>query len=402
MPSRDLTDAAARFLAGATASACPLDRVVSLLPQLLPGCGAATAARWRDGRAVELAASGRSVAGLLASELERGSGPVIDAVCSGHVWCPDTRGADRWPGFRADALRAGIRSMCTLVQRSGGTVVTVSLYGVKPNSLELDTAALALLFTASGTVRPAAVRGAVHGAGSRDGRPRSPAAPAQDEATVLLMRALHATEQEAGDILRATSRECRADIGDVARRLAAEHARAAAQIRDSAGTALQLQPGARASARQPGVRASARQPGARGAVRAAALGSGASATAYAGPDAWRPREAAEPPRRREARAAVVAPRGPSPRAGHLRDFPLLASLVEQAARLRRQLAGTASSLAQTEARLADTFERSAENLPGHARRLSAMATAAKRYSRHVDQLAQDFSQDHDRAQQQHA
>lgn len=51
----------ARLLA-ASPSGRSLEKLVAALPQLLPGCAAATATRWRDGKAVEMGASGRDVA----------------------------------------------------------------------------------------------------------------------------------------------------------------------------------------------------------------------------------------------------------------------------------------------------------------------------------------------------
>lgn len=390
MLSSDLTDAASRLLAGATRPERSLDPLVRLLPQLLPGCAAASAARWREGKAIEVAASGRAVAELLAGQLERGAGPQIEAVRSGYMWCPDTGAVGRWPGFRAATLRAGVRSLFTLVHADGDAKVTVSLYGARPDCLDPDAAALACLLTASGVSIPAGRTGAGRGAGPRSGRSGQSAGQARQEATALLARALGVTEQQARDILRATSRQCAADIGDTARWIVARHASFLARISDAARPAAAKRPAARAGASRLGPAAVPPQ-------RATPTPAPASAAQR---DTSSVRMAGEPQSRRQVTLpAVVASHDTATRTGRPPDRQLLSRAVDEANRLRGQLARCASSLAQIEARLADTLDQSAENLPARAGDLAAKASAAREYSRQVGQLAQAYGQDRTRAQQ---
>jgi hypothetical protein len=219
--------AVATALADAVAPPMSLHRLAELCPRALPGCRAATVARWKDGGAVQVATTGDDVADLLASQLKRGAGPAVEAVEAGFAWCPDTRFECRWPGFRPDALRLGVRGVVTLA-RHGGTqdgaeTVTVTSYGVRPQRPALDTAALAWLFAAD-----------PGDAGFPLAAPS--AGQAQSEAVALLRRALNTGETNARALLRAIARSRRCASEDAARWLVAEHARIASRMQEPRAT----------------------------------------------------------------------------------------------------------------------------------------------------------------------
>lgn len=216
----DSTVAVSRVFAGAAAAPVSLDRLARLFAEALPGCAAATAARWKDGRVLEVTATGDDVAALLASQLEQGAGPAVEGVEAGFAWCPDTRDERRWPRFRQDALRLGVRGLVTLARRDGAETVTVTSYGVRPGLPALDTAALAWLF-ASGAAGPGL-------------SPASPSAGSSSRVAVaLLMRALGTSEEKARTLLRAIARSRRCASEDAARWLVAEHTRVEGRPRGS-------------------------------------------------------------------------------------------------------------------------------------------------------------------------
>ena len=204
--------AVSRAFAGAAAPPVSLDRLAGLFAEALPGCAAATAVRWKDGQALDVAATGHDVADLLASELERGAGPTVEAVEAGFAWCPDTRDERRWPGFRNDALRLGVRGVVTLARRDGAKTVIVTSYGVRPRLPALDTAVLAWLFAAD-AAEPCFSLASL------------PAGPISRGAVVLLRLALGTNEGKARILLRAIARSRRCASEDAAQWLVAEHAR---------------------------------------------------------------------------------------------------------------------------------------------------------------------------------
>ena len=427
--SADLIDTTARALAGHDPSGRSLDLLVKLMPQVLPGCRAASAARWRDGKAVEMAASDGSAADLLASELERGNGPTVEARRAGLVWGPHIAREDQWAGFQADALRAGIRSFVTLAQPDGAAVVTLSLFGLRPDALRPDTAALAWLFIGRGEVPAGGRRRSTATGGEPSRTSRSPAQAERRDAKQLLMRALGADEREARDLLRLMSHQERPDGEDLARWLIVEHMRAAARIGEAAREAGWQPPGIAAAAAA-WQRSSGRAAAWAGQYRemtrtrsgapaaAASAGPAPRQQARDGQQASDPRQPSDGRQRSDRRQSsesrqsdgtrqgTEAPAGrqagPGRPAGGQRKAPAmaqeaypeqLARLAEQAASMRRQLVGFATAIAQTELRLAETLDRSAEFRTQHADRLRARASEARRYSRDVRRLAREFSRD---------
>ncbi|MDX3228791.1 ANTAR domain-containing response regulator [Streptomyces sp. ME19-01-6] len=74
---------------------------------------------------------------LVSVQLASGEGPIPAARATGRPAGADDLLHDRrWPGYRARALEAGVRSSATLPFVCEGLAVTVSLYGLRPGSLE--------------------------------------------------------------------------------------------------------------------------------------------------------------------------------------------------------------------------------------------------------------------------
>jgi hypothetical protein len=143
-----------------------LHRLVELAALTLPGCSGATSTAWRDGELLLTAASHPDLAALLDAQLERGDGPVLDAVRTGRAtgW-PDTLAAREWPDDAADALRAGIRCSQTLMHSLGQLAVTLTLYGARPGALSPAVDRAASLLAGVGT---ALLANAVHYNDARD------------------------------------------------------------------------------------------------------------------------------------------------------------------------------------------------------------------------------------------
>ncbi|MBC6460526.1 ANTAR domain-containing response regulator [Actinomadura sp. HBU206391] len=137
-----------------------LRRVTDLAARAVLGCAGATTVRWtlsRHGAAHNAvkprmaAASHPDLAELIDVQLDRGEGPIFDAV-SGRVpvSCEDTLSETRWPVHTAAMLRRGVRCFTTTVHETGDMFVTLSLYGVMPGALDPGQFAMAELLVAQG------------------------------------------------------------------------------------------------------------------------------------------------------------------------------------------------------------------------------------------------------------
>jgi ANTAR domain-containing protein len=143
-----------------------LHRLAELAALTLPGCSGATSTAWRDGDLLLTAASHPELAALLDAQLERGDGPVLDAVRTGRVTgCPDTLSALEWPAYAADALWAGIRCWQTLMYRRGQLAVALTMYGARPGALGPAVSRAASQLAVVGT---AVLANAVHYDEARD------------------------------------------------------------------------------------------------------------------------------------------------------------------------------------------------------------------------------------------
>ena len=128
-----------------------LHRLTELVARRVPGCSGATATLWEPDEVVATAASHPDLATLAEQQFAAGDGPVIAALRSGEPSVTaDTLHEDRWPDFSAAALAAGVRSSTTIVHEYDSMSLTVSLYGVRPNALEVGQLPLASLLAAFG------------------------------------------------------------------------------------------------------------------------------------------------------------------------------------------------------------------------------------------------------------
>ncbi len=155
MADLDLARATAELLSVTNKSLSrSLNELVGLASWQVHACSGATAALWRAGRPLVMAASHPDVSGLIDVQLGSRSGPEIAALASGAtVSCPDTVAEARWLEYAQAALARGVRCSVTLAHAPGPAAVTLSLYGARPRALDPDQLPLAeLLVAASGAV----------------------------------------------------------------------------------------------------------------------------------------------------------------------------------------------------------------------------------------------------------
>ena len=130
-------EAAALFAAADPSGTKSIRQLAELAARRVQACSGATATLWRDDEAVTMAASHPDLAALTSLQIETGSGPTLDAVRTGEPrGCADTLAEDRWPEFAAAALSRGVRCCVSLVHEFGGMAVTLTLYSVRPRSLD--------------------------------------------------------------------------------------------------------------------------------------------------------------------------------------------------------------------------------------------------------------------------
>ena len=233
---------AVRELAGLTVSAphkC-LRRLVEVVAHTVPGCAGATSTLWQHGELVFSTATHPDLAALLDRQLARGSGPVLDAVRTGApADCGDTLaeleardGPPRWPEYAADAISVGIRCSATLVHKSGGLLMTLTLDGTKPRALGSAAASLASLLAAVGGI---SLDNAAQYENSRRLASQleedASARAVVEQAKGLLMNAQRCDADEALARLRQLSQGRHVEVAEAARWLIEEHARVKDQPR---------------------------------------------------------------------------------------------------------------------------------------------------------------------------
>jgi GAF domain-containing protein len=131
-----------------------LRRVADLAAQTVRGCAGATAARWTTGRTLEpldTAGSHPDLAYLLELQCARRAGPVFDvARTETPVFCDDTLVETRWPDHTPRALQRGVRCFAVTAHRTGPVLLTLTMYGVLPGSLDRRELSLGALLAAQG------------------------------------------------------------------------------------------------------------------------------------------------------------------------------------------------------------------------------------------------------------
>jgi hypothetical protein len=227
LPGSDLADRAAALLSLAAATQeRSLSELTTLVASQVPGCAAATVTVWREGELANQASSHPEPSRLVAVQIASGRGPLIDAIADGGpISCPDTLTETRWPEFTAAALRMGVRSAVTLSHR-GAVVITLSLLGLRPRSIEADQLPIAELLVAYGGALVGAVSD--YDDSRRVATQLRDAADARaivDQAKGILMHALSCTAEEALDRMREVSQRSNLRATEVARRVIDAHSR---------------------------------------------------------------------------------------------------------------------------------------------------------------------------------
>ncbi|MEV4255560.1 GAF and ANTAR domain-containing protein [Spirillospora sp. NPDC049652] len=159
-PATVLTDRLAVEIArlgvvGESSDVGTLSRVSDLASQAVPGCAGASAVRWAmpgEGATAEVAeplayaASHPELAEITDRQLARGKGPVFEVVATRRpLTADDVLAEARWSETTSDMLRRGIRCFTTTPHVNPPVLVTLTLYGVTPGSLDPDHALASLL-----------------------------------------------------------------------------------------------------------------------------------------------------------------------------------------------------------------------------------------------------------------
>jgi len=225
VPGSDLADRTAALLSlAATSEERSLNQLTLLAASEVDGCAAATMTFWEDGQITRHASSHPDPSRLIHVQIESGRGPTIEAMASGGpVTCFDTLTEDRWPEFASASLRLGVRS-CVALSYQGPTVITLSLFGVRPRAIDPDQLQLAEFLVAYGNALVGAV--SEYGDSRRTADQLRDAAAARavvDQAKGILMHALGCTADEALAKMREVSQRSNIRATEVARRVIDAH-----------------------------------------------------------------------------------------------------------------------------------------------------------------------------------
>jgi ANTAR domain-containing protein len=225
-----------------------LHRLSELSVRQVPACSGASAALWRDGEPVELAATHPDLSALFDLCQKTRTGPWAEALATGDtVYCADTLEDDRWPGYTSAALQRGVRCSVTLVHLFGPMTVTLTLFGARPRALDPAKVGVAELLIAFGgaTLGNASMYGETQRT-AHHLRESAESRMVVDQAKGILMHALGCTAAEAFDRMRQISQTRHVKVTDVAATIIKAH-RSVSQP----GQAASSPPGTQ-DARQPG------------------------------------------------------------------------------------------------------------------------------------------------------
>jgi ANTAR domain len=128
-----------------------LNRLAELTAWQVPACAGAHAAVWREGEVVTDAATHPDLAELAELQLKAGRGPIVAASDAGiAVRCPDTLEESRWPEYAEAALSRGIRCSVHLVRELPDGTLVLSLFGMRPGVLDVESNPVADVLAAFG------------------------------------------------------------------------------------------------------------------------------------------------------------------------------------------------------------------------------------------------------------
>jgi ANTAR domain len=225
VPISDLADRTAALLSlTAATEERSLSQLTELAASQVAGCVAANVAVWQHGELAARASSHPESSRLVDVQLASGRGPLLEAMAGGGpVSCADTLAESRWPEFATAALAMGIRSCLVLTYR-GRALVTLSLYGLRPRSIDPDQARLAELLVAYAGALVGAV--ADYGDSRRLADQLRDAAGSRavvDQAKGILMHALGCSADDALERMRQVSQRTNLRATEVAQRIIDAH-----------------------------------------------------------------------------------------------------------------------------------------------------------------------------------
>jgi hypothetical protein len=202
-----------------------LNKLAELAAWQVPACAGAHAAVWRDGDVIGTAATHPDLAELADLQLMLGQGPLIAAADAGEtVSCPDTLDETRWPDYAEAALRRGVRCSVHLVRELPGGALVLSLFGVRPGTLDAQSNPVADMLAAFGGAMLA--NATAYGQAQRTASQLKDAVVARsvvDQAKGILMHALGCDAADALRHLRAESQRRHVKVTDVAAEVVAAH-----------------------------------------------------------------------------------------------------------------------------------------------------------------------------------
>jgi ANTAR domain len=214
-------EAAAVFSSADTSGAKAISQLADIAARQVPACSGATASLWRGGEVLTMAASHPDLAELTSLQIETQLGPVFDAVLSGEPQaCSDTLADDRWPEFGTAALSRGVRCCCCLVHEFHDMAVVLTLYSVRPHSLDPRQLQLASLLAAFGGLSVA--NASRFGDAQRTASQLQEAIDARamvDQAKGILMHAFGCDADQAFERLRHISQTQHVKLTEVARQI---------------------------------------------------------------------------------------------------------------------------------------------------------------------------------------
>jgi hypothetical protein len=225
VPSSDLADRTAALLSlTAATEERSLSQLTELAASQVAGCVAANVAVWQHGELTTTASSHPEPSRLIDVQLACRRGPLFEAMASaGPVSCADTLTESRWPEFAATALGMGIRT-CVVLTYRGRALVTLSLYGMRPRSVDPYQIQLAELLVAYAGALVGAVADYDDSRRLADQlRDASGSRAIVDQAKGILMHALGCSADQALERLRQVSQRTNLRATEVAQRIIDAH-----------------------------------------------------------------------------------------------------------------------------------------------------------------------------------
>jgi hypothetical protein len=202
-----------------------LNKLAELAAWQVPACAGAHAAVWRDGDVIGTAATHPDLAELADLQLTLGQGPLIAAADAREtVSCPDTLDESRWPDYAEAALRRGVRCSVHLVRELPGGALVLSLFGVRPGTLDAQSNPVADMLAAFGGAMLA--NATAYSQAQRTASQLKDAVVARsvvDQAKGILMHALGCDAADALRRLRTESQRRHVMVTDVAAQVVAAY-----------------------------------------------------------------------------------------------------------------------------------------------------------------------------------